>query len=86
MFLPFKTNPSGHTASVTLEAGKSYYIEAYHINYGGSGFFNLAVEVPNSNTDALFQTYQVDKISLSADVQPELYRYTVSGASQTGII
>lgn len=43
MFNHFLTNPGGQEAKVTLEAGKSYYMEAYHINYGWTGFFNLAV-------------------------------------------
>jgi hypothetical protein len=58
-------------ASVTLLAGKSYYLEAYHMDTGaGTGFFELAVEVPNTNVNALRQVYQVEKISLDSVVQP----------------
>ena len=86
IFNPFITNRVGHSATVTLEAGKSYYMEAYHLNTGNTGFFNLAVEVPNTDTAASFQTYQVDNITTSSNVQPEIYRYSFVGASQTGTI
>ena len=41
-----------------MEAGKSYYLEVYHIDSGGgTGFFRLDVEVPNTNPDLMFQSY-----------------------------
>jgi hypothetical protein len=40
----FKMDVPTASASVPLEAGKSYYIEAYHLDSsGGNGFFDLAV-------------------------------------------
>lgn len=83
---PFINSPPGHVGTVTLEAGKSYYIEAYHIDGGGTGFFDLAVEVPNTDPAALFQTYQVDNITLSSTVQSEIYRYSFVGTGLSGII
>lgn len=32
---------AGSEASVTLTAGSSYYIEAYHMNYGSTGYFRI---------------------------------------------
>jgi len=29
--------------NISLVAGKSYYIEVYHINFGGPGYFDLQV-------------------------------------------
>jgi len=46
--------------SATLVGGQSYYLEAYHINYGSGGTFRLVVDVPNSDTTLPFQHYQVD--------------------------
>jgi hypothetical protein len=42
--------PSAESAYYTLEAGKQYYMEAYHVNTGGSAKFSLSVEVPNNDT------------------------------------
>lgn len=76
-----------NTAEATkdLVAGKSYYIEAYNINGGGAGFFDLAVEIPNSDDKAFVQTYQVDKITTNSTVTPELRTFTMAGAT-TGTI
>lgn len=44
-------------ASVTLTAGMSYYIEAYHINTQGGGYFKVDVDVPNTDTTLPFQAF-----------------------------
>lgn len=72
-------------ASVTLIAGKSYYIEAYHINNAGGGYFKVEVDVPNTDTTLPFQAFEVHKIAISAPVQPEVVNYTMLGGS-TGTI
>jgi hypothetical protein len=46
--------------AVSLIKGQSYYIEAYHINWAASGFFNIDVEVPNTDNTLFLQSYQVD--------------------------
>ena len=69
MFYPFLTNPGGHEATVELEAGKSYYMEAYQINYGSTGFFDLAVEAPNLDNSSSWQVYQVDNVTINSVVR-----------------
>ena len=86
MFQPFVTNPAGNEASVNLVAGQSYYMEAYHLNSWGTGHFNLAVEVPNTDATATHQVYQVDNVTLSAPLQPEVKNFSMTGASQSGTI
>jgi hypothetical protein len=67
----YKNEVASARASVDLEAGKSYYLEAFHLDTGGStGFFHLAVEVPNVDSSANFQVYQVDNIVTDSTVQP----------------
>jgi len=70
---------------VTLQAGLSYYIEVYHINYGGSGFFNLEVDVPNNIATLPFQAYEVVNITTNATVQPEVVTFSMVGGSTGGI-
>jgi hypothetical protein len=72
-------------ANVSLTAGLSYYIEAYHVNNAGGGYFKIDVDVPNSDTTLPFQAYEVDKIILNSTVQPETVTYTMLGGS-TGYI
>ena len=67
-------------ASVDLEAGRSYYFEVYHMDTGGEGYFELAVEIPNSDPQALRQVYQVDRIITNATVQPEEVMYSMIGS------
>jgi len=66
---------------VTLEAGKSYYLEAYHINYGSTGFFDLEVTVPNMDNTLSFQSHQVDLIQLNSTVVPETQTFSFTGGS-----
>lgn len=68
-------------ATVTLQAGMSYYFEAYHINWMGTGNFRIDVSVPNTDTSLSFQTYQVDEIFMNSTIQPEVVVYTMSGAT-----
>lgn len=43
--------------NITLAAGKSYYIEVFHIKYSGSGYFKLSVDVPNNDISLPYQAY-----------------------------
>ena len=85
-FYPFLTNPSGSEATVDLEAGKSYYMEAFHFNYDSVGFFNLAVEVPNMDNTTSFQTYQIDNVTTTSTVQEEVVVYSMIGENLVGDI
>jgi len=78
----FNKDVPSSQASIELEAGKSYYLEAYHMDTGaGTGFFELAVEVPNADTTAIRQVYQVDKIITDSTVQPEEIIYSLTGSN-----
>ena len=55
------------------------------MNFGGPGFLDIGVEVPNSDNSTSFQVHQVDKITLNSTVQPEVIVYSVVGGN-TGII
>jgi hypothetical protein len=68
-----------------MEAGKSYYLEAYQIDVGGTGFVDIAVEVPNSEPSASFTAYQIDKITTNSTIQPEVKVFTMTVAT-TGIL
>jgi hypothetical protein len=85
MDYPFIVDRPTSVASVDLEAQKSYYIEVYHVNTAGVGFFDLAVEVPNSDIAASFQVYQIDNITTASTVQEEVVVFSVVGGS-TGTI
>ena len=67
--------------TVDLVAGRSYYLEAYHINYWGAGFMDIAVGVPNTDPNAVFQTYQVDSILLNSTLQQEELKFSMVGGS-----
>ena len=80
----FKPTAEG---TVEMTGGKSYYIEAYQLDSGGgTGYFYLDVEVPNSNPDALYQSFEVGNITLDSVVQPEIKVYTIDGLNLTGTI
>lgn len=68
-------------ATVTLSAGQSYYFQAYHINWGYAGYFNLAVTVPNNEKTLSFQKYGVSRIMTNAVVAPEMVNFTMKGGS-----
>lgn len=57
-------------ADINLLSGKSYYLEAYHINFGGTGFFDLEVDIPNLDNTVSWQVYQVDEIVTNSTIQP----------------
>lgn len=64
----------------TLEADKSYYMEVFHCNSGGSGWINTEVEVPTTTGNSFVP--QVDKIALEATLLPEIQVFEMSkGAS-----
>jgi hypothetical protein len=56
--------------TVSLEAGKSYYIEVYHLNFWGTGSLKVSVEVPNSDTTLTWQTHAVHQLDLNFTNQP----------------
>lgn len=64
-----------------MVGGKSYYIEAYHINRGGDGNFKIEVDVPNANANLPFQVHEIHKLVTETNVQPEVVRYTMTGAT-----
>ena len=45
-----------------LEGGKYYYMEAYHVNQGGSGMFHIEVEVPHTDKTLMWQRHEVNHI------------------------
>ncbi len=53
----YYSNYSSGRKSLTLAAGKYYYMEVYHINSGGTGFMKISVEVPNTDTSLIWQTH-----------------------------
>lgn len=64
---------TAESAYISLEAGKQYYMEIFHINYGGPGKFSLSVEVPNTDINVQkYQTYEVHTITTSAIEDPEI--------------
>lgn len=68
-------------ANVSLVGGKSYYLEAYHINHAGGGYFKVEVDVPNNDTTLPLQAYEVDKVIINSTVQPEIVTYTMVGGN-----
>lgn len=70
--------------SIDLVKGRSYYIEAYSMNWGGPGHLSISVEVPNTNTQANFKTYEVDNITTISTVQEEKINFSFVGANLTG--
>ena len=79
----FYENKASAVGSITLEANKSYYLEAYHVSYtSSSNRFKIFAEVPNSNSNLSFQTYHVAQIDSSADHRSEVMTYTMEGDTQ----
>ena len=63
--------PTAESGYIALEAGKQYYMEAYHMNYWGPGRFSLSVEVPNTDTTInRYQTYEVHTVTIVPSVDP----------------
>ena len=67
--------------TVTLQAGKSYYIEVYHINYGGSGALKVSVQVPNTDQTLTWQTHAVHRLELNYTNDPEVVQFNQSGGT-----
>ena len=59
----YVANHSTTSASKNLEAGKYYYVEAYHVNGAGTGFFKIHVSSPNPNNKSPWQTHEVNEIN-----------------------
>ena len=57
-------------SGITLEAGKYYYMELYHINSAGDGFVKISVEVPNSDTSLSWQRHEVNQFTSSFTNDP----------------
>ena len=66
-------------ATVNLEAGY-YYMEIYHVNYGGRGYLKTSVEVPSNNSQLKWQTSEISSFTSGSIVTPETWSYTMPGA------
>lgn len=66
---------------MTLQAGKSYYIEVYHLNLAGSGFLRVAASVPNTDTTLQWQTHTVHRLELNFTNDPEVVKFTQTGGT-----
>ena len=69
-----------------MTAGEAYYMEIYHISYQTSGFFKVAVEVPNTDVDAPNQVYEVQKVVFGQTVVPEILQFDITGGWNSGNI
>lgn len=56
-------------------------MEVYHINGYGPGNMLVSVESPNTNTNVPNQVYEVQTIAITPDVQPEIIKFTQTGAA-----
>jgi hypothetical protein len=66
-YLFYQTNnptSSAISAPVSLTAGEHYYIQFFHINGGGPGYFTVAVEVPSDTLRPDSRT-EVQKLTLA---------------------
>lgn len=61
-----------------LKAGKSYYLEAYHANQYTNNF-KISVDVPNNDTSLPYQAFEVHRLVVDAEVQPEVVVYSMTG-------
>jgi hypothetical protein len=68
-------------ANVTLQAGKSYYMEVYHINLGGTGFLRVSAQVPNTDASLLWQTHAVHRLDLTFTNDPEVVQFNQTGGT-----
>lgn len=52
---------SNHTTAIgqekALVGGKYYYMVAYHVNWIGTGYFKISVEVPNTDATLIKKRY-----------------------------
>ena len=74
---------TAHGAPRYMEEGKYYYMEAYHVNVGGTGFFSIEVEVPNTDSSLHWQSYEVNQLELSFTNDPEIMEFTLEGFNAT---
>jgi hypothetical protein len=65
-----------------LTGGRSYYLEAYHLNTY-KGWFKISVDVPNYDTTLPNQAYEVHRVELNAELQPEVIVYSFVGGSDS---
>jgi hypothetical protein len=63
---------------VYLNAGKSYYLEAYHNNLYNN-LFKISVDVPNNDTTLPYQAFEVHRLVVDAELQPEVIVYSMTG-------
>jgi hypothetical protein len=67
--------------SLDLVAYNRYYMEVYHMNNNGDGWFELGIEVPNTDaTIEKWQSYEVQKIETAFTRDPEIIVYNISNA------
>jgi hypothetical protein len=64
-----------------LVAYNRYYMEIYHINYSGGEWFELGIEIPNTDASIeKYQSYEVQKLTTSLTSDPEILKFNVSNA------
>ncbi len=57
-------------------------MEVYHSN-SYNNLFKIAVDVPNNDTSLPFQAYEVHRLVVDAEVQPEVIVYSMVGAGSS---
>lgn len=70
--------------TATLEAGKYYYLEIYHINGRGTGWYNLEMQAPNTNEAVKQRITEIQKVEIKAPFDPEIVSYSVFGGDMAG--
>ncbi len=66
---------------MTLQAGKSYFIEVYHINFAGPGALKVSVQVPNTDATLTWQTHAVHRLELNYTNDPEVIQFNQTGGT-----
>ena len=56
-------------------------MEVYHVNNQGAGSFKISVEVPNTNDQMNYQSYEVTSFTTKLVPDPEEFTYTMIGAT-----
>ena len=65
----------------TLEAGKYYYMELYHVNTQGVGYIKIRAEVPNTDGSLKWKRDQVSHIETTFTNQAEIKSFEVNGVT-----
>ena len=64
LYIAHHSTALGDSTPLSLQAGSYYYMEAYHINLAGTGLFYIEAEVPNTNSNKLYQSHEVNKMQI----------------------